>query len=147
MITLSNLPKVIKKNKKRLGRGYGSGKSKTAGRGTKGQKAREKVKFGLEGGQLPLIKRLPMMRGKDKFKPKKKKPLILNIKYLNFLPERTIVDLESLVKYRLVEENGARKFGVKILGDGELNKSLIVKLPCSHSAEEKIQKAGGRVES
>lgn len=143
---LSSLPKITKKSKKRLGRGYGSGKAKTAGRGTKGQKAREKIKFGFEGGQLPLIKRLPVRRGRDRFKPLSKKPLVLNIKYLNLLPQGTVVDLDTLIKYKMVKEDEARKFGVKILGDGEINKPLIIKLPCSHRALEKIKKAGGKVE-
>lgn len=143
---LSTLPKITVSKKKRLGRGYGSGKAKTAGRGTKGQRSKEKIKFGFEGGQLPLIKRLPMRRGKDRFKSLKNKPLVINIKYLNLLPEKTTVSLEALIKYKLVKEDEARKFGVKILGDGELKNPLIIKLPCSHRAEEKIKKAGGTVE-
>ena len=143
-ITLSKLPKTTIESKRRLGRGYGSGRGKTAGRGTKGQRSKENIKFGFEGGQLALIKRLPFRRGKDRFKPLGKKPLVLNIKYLNLLPEGCVVDLETLIKYKIVEKE-ARKFGVKILGDGELNKSLTVKFPCSHGAEEKIKKAGGKV--
>ena len=79
---LESLPKITQKRRKRLGRGFGSGKGKTAGRGTKGQKAREKVKFGFEGGQLPLTKRLPLRRGKGRNKPLKPAPLIVNLKYL-----------------------------------------------------------------
>ena len=82
-MNLSTLPKITESSKKRLGRGYGSGKAKTSGRGTKGQRSKEKIKFGFEGGQLPLIKRLPMRRGKDRFKSLKNKPLVINIKYLN----------------------------------------------------------------
>jgi len=144
-LTLSKLPKTTLKSKRRLGRGYGSGRGKTAGRGTKGQRAKENIKFGFEGGQLALIKRLPFRRGKERFKPLGKKPLVLNIKYLNLLPENSIVDIETLVKYRMVEEE-ARRCGVKILGDGELKKPLVIKLPCSHGAEEKIKKAGGKIE-
>lgn len=143
---LSKLSKTTTKSKKRVGRGYGSGRGKTAGRGTKGQKARGKVKLGFEGGQLPLIKRLPLQRGKGKFKSFKTKPLVVNVKLLNLLPKDEVVDLKTLVKYKILKEDEAKKFGVKILGDGELKKPLVVKLPCSKGAIEKIEKAGGKVE-
>ena len=144
---LNKLPKITKRPKKRLGRGYGSGKGgHTVGRGSKGQKARGKVALGFEGGQLPLIKRLPLKRGKGKFKSFKKKPLVVNVKFLNLLPEKEVVDLETLVKYKIVKEDEAKKLGVKILGDGDLKIPLVVKLPCSRGAIEKIKKAGGRVE-
>ncbi|TSC54380.1 MAG: large subunit ribosomal protein L15 [Microgenomates group bacterium LiPW_16] len=142
---LNELPKITKKPKKRVGRGAGSGRGKTAGRGTKGQKAREKIKLGFEGGQLPLIKRLPLKRGKGRNKPIKPGPIIVNVKYLNILPKNTEVDLETLIKARIVKEDEARSFGVKILGDGELLLPLTVKLPCSGGAKEKIEKAGGKV--
>ena len=58
------LQKLVKRSKKRLGRGHGSGKVKTSGRGTKGQRARGKIRLGFEGGQLSIIKRLPLLRGK-----------------------------------------------------------------------------------
>lgn len=143
---LSKLSKTTTKSKKRVGRGYGSGRGKTAGRGTKGQKARGKVKLGFEGGQLPLIKRLPLQRGKGKFKSFKTKPLVVNVKLLNLLPKDEVVDLKTLVKYKILKEDEAKKFGVKILGDGELKKPLVVKLPCSKGAIKKIEKAGGKVE-
>lgn len=141
------LPKLPKSPKKRLGRGHGSGRGKTAGRGTKGQKAREKIKLGFEGGQLPLIKRLPLRRGKGRNKSLKPGPIVVNIKYLNVLPKGSLVDLETLIQTRIVKEDEARQFGVKILGDGELNIPLTVKLPCSGGAKEKIEKAGGKVET
>lgn len=141
---LSNLPKITKRGKKRRGRGTSSGKGKTAGRGTKGQKAREKIKFGYEGGQLPLLKRLPMRRGKGRNISFKKKSLVLNIKYLNLLAPNTVVDIQALVKKGLVAK-GEEKYGVKILGEGSLGKSLTVKLPCSKGAARKIEEAGGKV--
>jgi len=145
-MNLTKLVKITTKSKKRLGRGYGSGKAKTSGRGTKGLKARGKVKLFFEGGQLPLIKRLPLRRGKDKFKPFKKKPLVVNVKYLNLLPDKSVVDLATLVKHRIVKEDEVGSGGVKILGDGELDKALMVKLVCSGGARKKIEKAGGKVE-
>lgn len=143
---LSKLPKTTTKKKKRVGRGYGSGKGgHTVGRGAKGQKARSKVKPWFEGGQTPLTLRLPMKRGKEKFKSLKPKPIILNLVYLNLLPKNTKVALESLIKHGLVDKKEARKFGVKILGGGELKIPLVIELPCSAGAEKKIKKAGGKV--
>ena len=145
---LNNLPKITTKKKKRVGRGYGSGRGgHTTGRGNKGQKARSKVRLGFEGGQLPLIKRLPLMRGKGKFKSFRKKPLVVNVGLLNLFSKGEIVDLKTLVKYKIIKENDAKKFGAKILGDGELKVSLTVKLPCSKGAIKKIEEAGGKVES
>lgn len=143
---LSKLRKTTKKGKKRVGRGYGSGRAKTAGRGTKGLKARGKVKLYFEGGQLPLIKRLPLKRGKDRFKPLSKKPLVVNVKYLNLFNNKSVVDIKALVKKNIIKKEDAGRGGVKILGDGELKKELIVKLPCSKGAKKKIEKAGGKVE-
>lgn len=143
---LNKLTKITKKKKKRLGRGYGSGKGgHTAGRGAKGQKARSKVKAWFEGGQTPLALRLPMKRGKGKFKPKPG-PVILNVESLNLLPKEAKVNIDSLVKHRLVDKNDAKKFGVKILGGGELKVPLVVQLSCSKGAEKKIKDAGGKVE-
>lgn len=142
---LDKIPKIVKSGKKRLGRGHGSGRGKTAGRGTKGQKSRGKIKISFEGGQLPLIKRLPLKRGKGRNNPLKPKKIVVNIKYLNILPKDSIVDEKSLVREGIIKE-GEGKFGIKILGDGELKIPLVVKLPCSHGAEEKIKKAGGKIE-
>lgn len=141
---LSNIPKTIKRRKKRLGRGIASGRGKTSGRGTKGQKSRGKIKFGFEGGQLTLLKRLPMMRGKGRNTSLKKKTLIINIKYLNLLKENSLVDKESLIKAGLIA-SGQEKMQIKILGEGNLQKPLTVKLPCSKNAARKIEAAGGKV--
>jgi len=142
---LSKLPKTTTKKKKRRGRGYGSGKGgHTVGRGAKGQKARSKVKPWFEGGQTPLTLRLPKKRGKGKFKPKPG-PVILNVKFLNLLPENTKVNINSLIKHGLVDKKDAKKFGVKILGEGELKVPLIVQLSCSKGAEKKIKEAGGKI--
>src|SRR3989344_1708142 len=105
---LENLPKTTARKNKRLGLGHGSGRGKTAGRGTKGQKARGKIPISFEGGAISLIKRL--------------------------------------VKNRIVDEKDAKVYGVKILGDGDVNVALTVKLPVSKGAEKKIVKAGGKVE-
>ncbi len=144
-MALNSLVKITSKSKKRVGRGAGSGRGKTAGRGQKGQKAREKIKTLFEGGQLALVKRLPLWRGKGRNKPKKNKPFPINLKFLNLLPDNAVVDLETLVKHRLLKINEGEKIKVKILGEGKLTKKLTVKLPCSKGAAEKIVKAGGKV--
>lgn len=131
-----------RKRKKRVGRGIGSGKGKTAGRGTKGQKARESVSLHMEGGQTPLHLRLPKQKG---FKnPFKKEWQIVNLKDLNRLSDVEEVTPDILFEKGLVKE---RDIPVKILGEGELKKPLIVKAHAfSASAKEKIEKAGGKVE-
>src|SRR6266567_1248961 len=119
-MNLTNIQKLTTKKKKRVGLGHGSGRVKTSGRGTKGQKARNSVPLDFEGGALPLIKRMPFLRGKDKFKSLWAKPLIVNISALNLLPKDGVVDLENLAKHHLVRLDSAKEAGVKILGDGEL---------------------------
>lgn len=140
------LPKTTNKKKRRIGLGHGSGRGKTAGRGTKGQKARGTIPLSFEGGALPLIKRLPFRRGKGKNKVFRKKPIAINIKALNLLPKGSVVDEKSLITYHIVDGQDARVYGVKILGDGKLSIPLTVKLPTSKSAAKKITKAGGTVE-
>lgn len=143
---LYSLVKTTAKKKRRLGQGHGSGRGKTGGRGTKGQKARNKVPIYFEGGAISLIKRLPFRRGKGRNKVFKKGPIILNVKVLNLLPKGSIVDLKTLVQNHLVEEKDAKIYGVKILGEGDINIPLTIKLPLSKNASEKIKKAGGTVE-
>ncbi|MBI2025764.1 MAG: 50S ribosomal protein L15 [Candidatus Levybacteria bacterium] len=145
-MNLSNLTKIKTKGKKRLGQGHGSGRVKTAGRGTKGQKARNKISLSFEGGALPLIKRLPFRRGKDKNRSYKKTPVIVNIKALELLKAGSVVDIKSLVSAKIVNEQDANEYGVKILGDGKITKTLTIKLPISNRAAQKIKKAGGSVE-
>lgn len=142
---LESLPKTTHKKKKRLGQGLGSGRGKTAGRGTKGQKARRKIPIDFEGGALPLIKRLPFRRGKGRNKVFKKNPIVVNVKTLNILKKESTVDIKTLVENRIVDEKDANTYGVKILGDGILNVPLVVKLPVSKGARKKIEKAGGSV--
>ncbi|MCL5019470.1 MAG: 50S ribosomal protein L15 [Patescibacteria group bacterium] len=145
-MNINSLIKTTEKSKRRLGQGHGSGRVKTSGRGTKGQNARNKVPIYFEGGALPLIKRLPFRRGKGKNKLFKKKPIVINVKVLSLLGKDTVVDLKTLVKHNIVDEKEARIYGVKILGDGELKSALIIKLPISKNASEKVKKAGGKVE-
>lgn len=145
-MNLNKLPALKKREKKRLGQGHGSGRGKTAGRGTKGQNARGKRPLSFEGGALPLIKRLPFRRGKGRNKVFKKKPLIVNVVALNLLPKNTTVDIKTLIAKHIVDEHDAKMYGVKILGDGKLTVPLIVMLPVSKGAAKKIEQAGGKVE-
>lgn len=142
-MNLNNVPKIVATSKKRLGRGHGSGKGKTAGRGTKGQKARGKVRKGFEGGQSPLVKRLPYLRGKRRNKSRQAKASVVSVAQLNGIPPSgTTVTLETLKKYRIIDEDVVR---VKILAGGELTIALTVSVPCSKSAKEIILRAGGSI--
>jgi len=141
------LPKTVKKRAKRLGRGYGSGKGgHTVGRGQKGQKSRSTISILFEGMKVKksLLKRLPLQRGKGRFKAGKK-PIILKLKYLNLLPENSLVNLDLLIKKGLVDKTQVLESGVKILGDGKLAKKLTINVPISKSAAKEIEKAGGKI--
>lgn len=140
---LHSLTSITKKTRRRLGQGQGSGRGKTSGRGMKGQKARNSVPLDFEGGALPLVKRMPYLRGKGKNKSLNSTPVVINVSLLEKLPAKTTVDIPTLVKHKLVNEKQAKQFGVKILGNGALSVSLTVTLPVSKGAATKIQQAGG----
>ena len=142
MIELNNLAKAVDKRKKRLGRGHGSGRGKTAGRGTKGQKARGNISLTITGSYLAMLKRLPLLRGKYRNKRSKNKSLIINIKYLNLFKANDLIDLESLISHSLLNKEDIKNNHIKILGEGKLNIPLIVRLPCSKGAAKKIIAAG-----
>lgn len=129
--------------RKRVGRGYGSGLGKTSGRGQKGQKSRSGggVRPGFEGGQLPLIQRLPK-RGFTN--PTRKEYAVVNVKTLNRFSEGTEVTPELLLETRVIRKVNS---GVKILGEGQLENKLTVKAhKFSASAKEAIEAAGGTAE-
>lgn len=144
---LESLPKINQQQSKRLGRGPGSGKGKTAGRGTKGQNARKGLPIThshYEGGQRPLFKRLPLKRGKGNWR-NTKKPVIVNLKILSILPASvTMIDLPTLIKHGIVKEDEAKTYGVKILGEGEIKRPLTFKIKTSQNAAQKIRQAGGK---
>ncbi len=146
-MNLNNLSKTTENKKRRLGLGHGSGRGKTAGRGTKGQKARGKIPLRFEGGALTLIKRMPFHRGKGRNTVFRKKPIVINVKLFNLFKKDEKVNIKSLSLYNIVDEKEAQIYGVKILGDGDLKNPLIVELPTSASALKKIEKAGGKVVS
>lgn len=143
-MNLHTLEKVITKPKRRIGRGIGSGKDKTAGRGYKGQKARGKVSLGFIGGTLPFYKKLPFKRGLGN--PKKSIKMIpVPLATLASFKAGSVVDLASLVEHKILLEKSAQKFGAKIMGDGEIKVALTIKLPITATALKKIEKAGGKV--
>jgi len=128
---------------KRKGRGVGTGKGKTAGRGTKGHNSRSGggVRPGFEGGQMPIHRRLPKRGFTNIFK---KRIEIINISDLAGFDPGTVVDESFLIRSGLIK--GAYD-GIKLLGRGEINHSLNVKVDqVSKSAAEKIVKAGGTIE-
>ncbi len=132
-----------RRNRKRLGRGVGSGQGKTAGRGTKGQNSRSGggVRPGFEGGQMPIHRRLPKRGFTNIFK---KKIAVVNIRDLSRFERGTIVDEIALVRTGLVK--GPRD-GIKLLGQGEIKIPLTIRINgVSENAREKIIAAGGNVE-
>jgi len=131
--------KNSKKNRKRVGRGNGSGTGTFSGRGSKGQKQRGSVPFLFEGGQLPLVKRLPHMRGFTNIFRVENTPV--NLAILEEFSAGSDVTIDKLVEAGVVQKKNAR---VKVLGDGELTKKLNVSAHAfSKSAIEKIEAAGG----
>lgn len=131
------------KNRKRIGRGTGSGHGKTATKGHKGQKARSggSIKAGFEGGQMPLQRRLP----KRGFTPLDRVEYsIVNISQLDIYEPGSTIDIVSLIENGIVKSN---RIAVKILGTGEMVKSFkVVAHKFSQSAKDKIIAAGGSIE-
>lgn len=141
-MNLSTLPKIVQRPKKRVGRGHGSGKVKTSGRGTKGQKARGSMPLGFEGGQLPLIKRVPFLRGKQRNSSTKEKAFPITLSHLESLPTDKPITLDVLKTKHIIGTGVGR---VKVLGSGILTHALTVSVPSSKSAKKAIEKAGGKV--
>ena len=133
-----------KTESKRLGRGIGSGKGKTSGKGHKGQWARSGggVRPGFEGGQMPLIRRVPKRGFTNIFA---KEYSIVNVKDLERFEDGTVVNAELLLKVGVLSK--VENYGLKVLGDGTLTKKLTVQAKkFTKSAAEIIEKAGGKAE-
>ena len=128
---------------KRKGRCHATGNGKTAGRGHKGQKARSGggTRIGFEGGQMPLARRIPKRGFNNIFAT----PLeSVNVSALNKFEDGAVVDAQALLDAGLLSKC---RYGVKILGNGELTKNLIVKAAAfSETAKQKIEAAGGKAE-
>ena len=136
-------PQGSRRAPRRLGRGVGSGRGKTAGRGTKGYNSRSGggVRPGYEGGQMPLHRRLPKRGFANIFR---KKIAVINVRDLNKFDKDSVVDEAALIAAGLVK---GKKDGIKLLGHGEIKHSLEVKVNrISKSAREKIEAAGGKAE-
>jgi len=136
-------PKGSRRPRKRLGRGVGSGKGKTAGRGTKGHNSRSGggVRPGFEGGQMPLHRRLPKRGFTNIFK---KKISTINIRDLSKFESGSVVDEPALVRMGLVK---GRRDGIKLLGQGDIKIPLTIRVnQVAKGAEDKIISAGGKIE-
>jgi large subunit ribosomal protein L15 len=152
-LNLSSLkPAQARRDRKRVGRGLGSGKGRYSGRGIKGQKSRagsHKMRSGFEGGQMPVYMRLPKQRGstsKDALPigPFRTSTVPVNVRDLDRFDDGAEVTPESLVEQRLIKNT---RTDVKILGNGEISKKLRIRVHAiSASAREKIESAGGSVE-
>ena len=130
-----------KKRKIRVGRGEAGRRGKTAGRGTKGLKARSKVRRGFEGGQMPLQRRMPKLRGFRN--PNRVEYTVINVERFNEFEAGTTVTADDLRAGGLVKHRGK----VKVLGEGEIDRALTIKAHAfSLGAVEKIKAAGGSVE-
>ncbi|HLV01503.1 MAG TPA: 50S ribosomal protein L15 [Acidobacteriota bacterium] len=144
-LNLHNLrpPKGANRNRRRVGRGTGSGRGQTSGRGDKGQKSRSgySQRFGFEGGQMPLYRRIPKRGFTNIFA---KKFIVMNVRDLNRFEDGAVVSPELLIEQKIVK---SVKDGLRILGEGELEKKLTVRAHhFSESARRKIEDAGGTVE-
>ena len=131
------------KERKRIGRGAGSGQGKTAGKGHKGQKARSggNVRPGFEGGQMPLARRVPKRGFNNIFA---KNIVTISVRDLNKFEDGAVVDTKALLDAGLISK---AQDGVKVLSNGEITKKLTVQLAAfSASAKEKIENAGGKAE-
>ena len=152
-VDLSTLkPAQARKDRKRVGRGLGSGKGRYSGRGIKGQKSRagsHKMRAGFEGGQMPVYMRMPKQRGSTSqdampIGPFRTSTVPVNVSALDRFDAGAEVTPESLVEKGLIKNT---KVDVKILGNGEISKKLTIRVHAiSASAREKIEKAGGTVD-
>lgn len=141
---LHTLTSISQKSSKRLGRGHGSGKVKTAGRGQKGQKARGSIKPGFEGGQVSLIHRLPFLRGKGRNASQQIKSVAIPLSRLHMYNDGETVSLETLQKHGLIEKSDK---SVKLIGNTPVSQKLTIAVEASKGAQESIKKAGGTVQT
>ncbi|MBO5913457.1 MAG: 50S ribosomal protein L15 [Clostridia bacterium] len=131
------------KEVKRIGRGHGSGNGKTAGKGHKGQKARagRGQRFGFEGGQMPLQRRVPKRGFNNIFATEY---AYVNVAALNAFEDGAVVDAAALIEKGIIKKEYD---GLKVLGNGELTKKITVKAAAfSAAAKDKIVAAGGKYE-
>ena len=150
MSTLNTTGKVLHKKRMRVGRGIGSGKGKTCGRGVKGQKSRSGVAIkAFEGGQMPLYRRLPK-RGFNAIKRYQAVIAIMNLeKIQSYIDEKTInssdvINMALLIKLKLINKNSQK---LKILGTGDIKDKVSIEADLiSKAAVVKLEKAGGTIQ-
>lgn len=141
---LSNLKKIVIGTKKRVGRGAGSGKGMhTTGKGQKGQKTRGRIPAWFEGGQLPLIRRTPFLKGKNRFKSFSEKPILVTLDQLSKFENNAVVDHTSLVKVLKISPKRLEWENAKVVCTGKITKALTVKIPATASATKAILASGG----
>ena len=143
MSLLNNLSSVTNRSAKRLGRGYGSGKGgHTVGRGVKGQGSREgsKIPLWFEGGQLPLTKRLPMLRGKGRFNVLKPtaEVTLSDIEKM----KAKVINLTTLKEEKVINSRFSK---AKVINTGTLTRKVTVEIPTSVASKKAIENAGGLV--
>lgn len=138
-------PEGTKRSRKRRGRGIAAGQGKTSGYGTKGQNSRSGRGGSLyfEGGQLPLVRRLPIKRGF--INHRRVEYAVVNVSALNLFDAGTVVDVPTLIATGLVRDD---KLPVKLLGMGEIDRAVTVRVAAySETARAKVEAVGGTVES
>ena len=144
---LAELPSVLDKKKKIIGRGLGSGRGSKSGRGTtRHQKARENIPLGFEGGQGRLTKRFPLLRGKGRNRARKYNTYVFYTKDLNQFADGDVITADKLIELGLVRKTDKNPY-IKVIVNGEVAKKLTVRLSVSEAAKGLIEKAGGTVES
>ncbi len=140
-------PRGLKNKGKRKGRGMGSGRGKTSGKGHKGAKARSgggNLMVGFEGGQMTIIRRIPKRGFNNKFRTKWNIINVGKLEELDAVKSGAVVDMDFLVKNGVIK---VKKNPLKVLGNGELKKSITVKAAAfTAGAKEAIEKAGGKTE-
>lgn len=134
-------PSGARKRRRRIGRGVGSGRGKTSGKGQKGQRMRsgQSLTPGFEGGQMPLIRRLPKRGFHNKFRTSYN---VVNVGQLSRLQEGKTIKADTLRRAGIVSRRGP----IKLLAKGEIDRALVVEVDrASRAAREKVERAGGRV--
>jgi len=139
---LHQLPQIVERSNKRLGRGHGSGKVKTSGRGTKGQKAKGVIRYGFEGGQNMLHHRLPFLRGKGRNGSQKDETHEVQLSALTVFSKGEEVTMATLTTKKLIPEKAHR---VKIIGNTAIDRVLTIKVPVTKGVKASVEKVGGTI--
>lgn len=143
-MNLNNLEKVTTRSAKRLGRGIGSGRGKTSGRGMKGQKSRGKIPAANVGAGLIYFKKLPYRRGWGNSKVSVK-PSLVKVEQLNVFKAGETVNVVSLIEKKVLNVKASKR-GIKIVSGGQLSsKNIIIEVPVTQSAKSAIEQAGGKI--